>query len=481
MSHLSKQKSVSSKNSAVKAGIGYTVGNMLIKGISFLAIPIFTRIMTQEDYGLYNTFLSYASILTIFLGMALNASIKNAKYDFPDQLNRYCSSLTILIIGNTVLVSVLSLVFSTQLGALAALGGGMAVLMVAESFGNAMLAFYNGALAIQFKYKEYLGLSFFYSIGSILLSIFLIKIAIPENGYLARTFGSVIPLLLLSVYILFRFFRSARPHISKVYWKYGLKFSLPLIPHGLSQILLSQFDRIMILNSIGETKAGLYSFAYNIAILYQVLSTSMDTAWTPWFYEQMAAGKEEKIRKNTAWYVLLMSVIAVLLMFVCPEIILIMGGEKYAESRYSVIPIVLGMYFAFLYALPAAIEYYHKKTKLIAAGTVCAAIANIALNAIFIPMFGYIAAAYTTVACYVLYFFFHLFIARRILGRFLFDMKRLFLCMTGVVISSAVCFLCIDGFWVRWGILALFVVGAAAAAVWKRKELKEIAGRFLHR
>lgn len=471
MNRLTKHKATSG-SSAFKAGLGYTIGNMLIKGISFLAIPIFSRIMTQEDYGLYNTFLSYASILTIILGMALNASIKNAKYDFPDRLNRYCSSLVILILCNTVLVSALSLIFSAQLGALAALGGGMAVLMVAESFGNAMLSFYNCALAIEFRYKEYLALSFFYSLGSILLSVFLIKVAIPENGYLARALGSIIPLLLLSIYILFRFFHSARPRISKIYWKYGLKFSLPLIPHGLSQILLSQFDRIMILNSVGETKAGIYSFAYNIAILYQVLSSSMDTAWTPWFYEQMAAGKEKDIRQKTAWYVLLMSVIAVLLMLVCPEIILIMGGQKYTESRYTVVPIVLGMYFAFLYALPAAIEYYHKKTKLIAVGTVCAAIINVVLNAVFIPLFGYVAAAYTTVVCYVLYFFFHLFIARRILGRFLFDMKSLFLCMAGVVAFSTICLLFINNFWIRWGILAVLLAAALIVTIWKRKDIK---------
>lgn len=111
MNRLTKHKATSG-SSAFKAGLGYTIGNMLIKGISFLAIPIFSRIMTQEDYGLYNTFLSYASILTIILGMALNASIKNAKYDFRDQLNQYCSSLAVLILCNTVLISALSFIFS---------------------------------------------------------------------------------------------------------------------------------------------------------------------------------------------------------------------------------------------------------------------------------------------------------------------------------------------------------------------------------
>lgn len=469
-----KKDRASSGSSAAKAGLWYTVGNMMIKGITFLSIPVFSRIMSQEDYGLYNTFLSYASILTIFLGLALNASIKNAKYDFPEKLNRYCSSLSLLILCNTVVITVLSVVFSAQLGAFAALGGGMSILMVAESFGNAMLTFYSASLAIDFRYKEYLGLSFFYSVSSISLSFLLILNVFPENGYLARTLGSVVPLLLISGYILARMFRSARPHVSKEYWKYGLKFSLPLIPHGLSQILLLQFDRIMILNTIGETKAGIYSFAYNIAILYQVVSSSMDTAWTPWFYERMAAGDEEGVRKKTQWYVLLMSLLAVMLMLVCPEIILIMGGAKYAESKYSVIPIVLGIYFAFLYSLPAAVEYYHKKTKMIAVGTVCAAVANIVLNAIFIPLYGYLAAAYTTVACYILYFFFHLFIARRILGRFLFNMKNLLFSALAVSGFSALCLMLIEHTVLRLSVLGVLVLAVGAVAFHMRKELKQL-------
>ena len=346
------KRTPSAGSNAAKAGLGYTIGNILIKGISFLALPIFSRIMLPQDYGLYNTFLSYASILAIFLGLALNASIKNAKYDFPGQLNQYCSSMVLLILCNVTLALMISLAFSAKLSAIAVLGGGMVVLMVLESFGSAILTFFNSSLAMDYRYKEYLALSFAYSFGSIMLSIFFLKVVFPSNGYLARTLGSVVPLMLIAIYILIRLFHSARPRLSKQYWKYGLKFSLPLVPHGLSQILLSQFDRIMILNSIGEKQAGFYSFAFNIAVLYQVVATSMDTAWTPWFYEQMAAGEEGRIRKRATEYVLLMSVLVVLLMLISPELILIMGSAQYADSRFSVIPIVLSMY-CLLYTSPS--------------------------------------------------------------------------------------------------------------------------------
>ena len=51
------------KNAALTAGIGYTVGNILIKGINILTLPIFSRLMTQEEFGVFNVFMSYDAIL----------------------------------------------------------------------------------------------------------------------------------------------------------------------------------------------------------------------------------------------------------------------------------------------------------------------------------------------------------------------------------------------------------------------------------
>ena len=46
-------------NKILKAGIGYTIGNVLIRGIAFISLPVFTRIMTPENFGLYNIYLTY--------------------------------------------------------------------------------------------------------------------------------------------------------------------------------------------------------------------------------------------------------------------------------------------------------------------------------------------------------------------------------------------------------------------------------------
>ena len=63
-------------NKIIKAGLGYTVGNYLIKGLTFLTVPIFARLLSQNDYGIYNTFVAYESFLYLFIGFALHSSYK---------------------------------------------------------------------------------------------------------------------------------------------------------------------------------------------------------------------------------------------------------------------------------------------------------------------------------------------------------------------------------------------------------------------
>ena len=157
------------------------------------------------------------------------------------------------------------------------------------------------------------------------------------------------------------------------------------------------------------------------------------------------------------------------LLLISPELIAIMGGAEYAQSRYVVLPIVLGVYFSFLYTLPSGIEYYHKKTNIIAIGTMAAAALNVVLNATFIPRFGYVAAAYTTVFCYVCYFLIHLLIACRIQKGVIFDLRVMLGCAGCVIGFMFFCLWLVDYRWVRMAILAVAAAGTALVA-WKNKE-----------
>ena len=460
---------------AVRAGIGYTIGNILIKGISFLTIPIFSRLMSTADYGIYNTFASYVSIITIIMGLALHASIKNARFDFSAKIADYCSSLALLTGMNSLLVFALAFLFRSPLSTLVGLEPTLVMLVVVEGFSNCVLYFYNAMLSIRYKYKEYLVISFIYSLSSVAISVLLILFCFRDPSYMGRVLGSVIPLLLLSVYMMIRIFAAAKPTVSGKFWKYGLKIGLPLIPHELSQIILSQFDRIMIKSMTGDSNAGIYSFAYNIGLLLHVVTNSTDTAWSPRFFELMNEKKYDEIKKSSSLYILLVTVLAAGLMVISPELVLIMGDAEYQYSKYIVIPIVMSMFFAFLYTLPVGVEYYYKKTGFIALGTVLAAALNIVLNYYFIKKTGsYVAAAYTTVVTHFFFYLFHMVLARLIAKKQLFSLGAMISSSVFVVGFGFVCLALVDHMIIRAFFLAAILIVLSVFVIKNRKELLAI-------
>lgn len=416
----------------LKAGIGYTIGNYLLKGLSFFSIPIFVRLMSVSDYGRYNTFVAYEAIMTIFLGLAIHSSLKNARYkyglfcecrDAGGSYENYLSTSLLLIVSMTFLAFVVVLFWGEKFSNYLDLPFPFLLCLIAFSFGNAVVLCFNVDASLQYRFQSFLKIAFVNAFSSIGLSIFLIKTFCAADPCWGRVLGTTIPMFVIGVLILIFYWKRTLPKkiFSKLKW--GVLYSLPIIPHGLSQIILSQFNRIMINFMIGPAVAGIYSFAYNVYLIGFLSTQAIDNVWSPWFYEKMASKDKVAIKEKSSMLITLVTLFFVALIIAGPEIIYILGPSEYMDAKYAVIPIVAGGFFAFLYNLPAAVEYYNEKTKFIALATCAAAVLNIVLNYVFIPLYGYISAAYSTLVTYVLYFLFHFFMAKFIQKENLFDLR----------------------------------------------------------
>ena len=134
-----------------------------------------------------------------------------------------------------------------------------------------------------------------------------------------------------------------------------------------------------------------------------------------------------------------------------------MAPVVYWEGIRIIPPIVLSNYIIFLYTLYVNIEYYHKKTFFIMINTSIAALSNIILNLIFIKLFGYVGAAYTTILSYLISLGLHYAYARKLNNK-LFTGKTVILpslCLATIVV---VFYIFIDKWTVRWGIAALCTI-----------------------
>lgn len=404
-------------NSVAKASLWYTIGNYCLKGIGFITVPIFSRLMSTTDFGIYNTFIAYEGILYLFIELALHESLKSAKYKFENQIDSYASSVSLIPMLIFTLCEVLAVLFFKQLSELLRLDAISIVILIWYSFCSGFVIFYRYRIALDYDYSEYIKLSAFNAIANVVISIFLMLTLYADSRYMGRVLGGTLAYSFVTVYIIIRLFRKSKPKVNIQYWKYGLKIGIPIIPHGLAQVLLLQFDRIMINSFVGSGAAGLYSFAYTIYSLIQITATSLETAFAPWVFEQLHDGDNEKnVQRIGTCFMLFIAGVVTVTMLISPELIDILGGVKYRESFFSTLPVLLGGFFAMAYCIPAVIEYYYEKTVYTSIGTAIAAVMNISLNALLIPRYGYIAAAYTTLFSYVVYFVLHTIISRKMCG-----------------------------------------------------------------
>lgn len=453
---MSKNKNTT----AVKAGLGYTIGNILVRGIGFISLPIFSRIMSTEQFGIYNVFVSYEAILFVIVGLAMHSSIQSANIQFRGGIKEYTSSVSIIYIINLIILLIISFIFRNTLAELMDFEPFIISFLVIYSFSSALLLLYNNKISLEYQYKKYITISLINSLGNVLLSLLLILTVFTEQREYGRIVGATVSLFIVAMIVLISLYRDAKPKINMEYWNFAVKYSLPIVPHGIAQVLLGQVDRIMIRNFVGNSYAGIYSLAGNIKLILTVITDSITTAWRTWFYKAADENRIRDIQKNAVDLSGVYTIFAVGLMALSPELLWILGGQEYQEGIYVAIPMIVDAFLLFLYGVIVQSEYYAKKTSYILLGTIIAAVIDVIGNYIFIQKYGYIAAAYTTLFAYACYLILHIAISHKVVNFFVIPIKWILTYIGIVCTFGAVDLLLLEHMLLRWGICLIAVIPA---------------------
>lgn len=422
-------------STALKAGFWYVICNIITNGMYFITTPIFTRILSKEDYGITATYNSWFAILTIITTLDLYSCIQLSKVEYEKEAKEFLSSILFL---SSISITVFYILCRFLLLFYPSLFG-MPVILTDILFAEIL---FRNAYTLQqtqhrafLRYKEFVFTTILTSVTGQFLAAFLVMNA-HHDQYLGRILGTAVPFFIVGTVIMLLVFYQGKTFFHKEYWLFGLKISVPLIPHHLSGNILTQFDKLIITSYAGLSFTALYSIANNYALALQIIWGSLNNAWIPWFYDKMQKNDITTIRKMVKPYTMLFSLLVVCVITAGPEAILLLGGSDYTDSIHIIPPIALAVYFQFLYSLYSNIEFYYKKTGKLALWTILAAIANVTLNYIFVPRFGYIAAAYTTLAGYLLLFVLHYLSAKKLEKRVLYS-KKFLLCSTSCTLLLA--------------------------------------------
>ena len=397
-------KKFKSSSVEIKASIAYMFCSVIQKSLSFITLPLFTRLLTTTQYGQYTIYSSWVSIFSIFLTLNLAyGSFSPAMIKFENNRDGYIASIQGICTVLSVVFLAVYLPFRDTINVWLEMPTFLVVSIVLEILFTCSFLCWCGKKRFDYKYISVIIVTLLIAFLSPIFAFVLVQ-SFEEKGY-ARIIGySLITIAVGFVLYVLNFVRG-KNFFNKEFWKYAITFNVPLIVYYLSQVIFNQSDRLMINYYCGTDKAGIYGVAYNLAMILTFVINSISNAYTPWLYNKIKKGDYKDNQKITLYIALLLAVLISLIIWLTPEIIWVMAGEEYLEAIWVVPPVAASLLLLLYTDFSTNIEFYYKKRFGLVFASIFAAILNIVLNALLIPQFGFVAAGYTTLLSYIVFAF----------------------------------------------------------------------------
>ncbi len=469
-------------NAPVKMAFWFLICSFLQKGIGFITTPVFTRIMTDGEFGRYNVYSSWNSIITVFASLGISGNCFTRQLVILDNKRKQeelASSLLGLSITLLLTFSVGYIVFHSWINTITGLSSYLFLMMGIDLLLITACQYWTNIKRIKYDYRAIVILTLCYSLLRPILAIFAIKKSTLITQVEARVTAVAVANAIMFTWIIIYIFVKGKKFYEKDNWKYALSFCLPLIPHYLSKTILNQSDRIMISHYWSDAEAGYYSVAYTIAAIMLLFNSAVAQSLDPWIYRSIKNKTLDRIGPVSYKIIIVIALINVLIMAIAPEVLYILAPSNYSQALWVIPPVTASVFFTFMYDLFASFQFFYGKTKWIAIGSCCGAILNLILNAIFIPIFGFVAAGYTTLVCYTLFGILHYYFMIKVCkenldGYRVYDWKIVF-GIGGLLIAA--CFIINILYMhlvIRYSVLAIFLI----FGIIRRKKLSALFGEI---
>ena len=187
------------KNSVFKAGIWYTISNFLVKGITFLTMPLFTRIMSSNDIGLFSNITSWFNILAIVTTFEIYSSISIARFDYKENLDEYISSSLFLSTIITSIFYIFVLIFHNFFENIFSMNFITLNLIFIYLLVYPSIQMFQIKNQISYNYIPTIVISIVNAVISTIGAVSLVLIM--KNKLMGRVYGYFIPLIITSIFI----------------------------------------------------------------------------------------------------------------------------------------------------------------------------------------------------------------------------------------------------------------------------------------
>lgn len=379
----------------------FVLGDILNKAVPFFMLPILTRYLTPEDYGIISVFTVLVSILAVFTGLSIHGAINVNFFKLPkEELKKFIGNTIILLNISTLIVFIFVFLFAPFILEKLLLEKEWLFVAVVLAFSQFLTTINLLLWMSEQKSKPYA----IYQISQTIVTAFLSLLLIIgfgmnwEGQLLATTIGTIMFSIISFLFIIKRGYLIFEPN--KEYMKDALKFGIPLIPHALSGWIRTGADRIVLMSLIGSYATGIYSVSYQVGMVVGVIATAFNKAWSPHMFKVLSSNPtmndKKKIVKFTYIYFIFILIFALLFSYVMELAIPYVLGDKFIEASSYIIYFALAFAFQGMYFMVTNYIFYEKKTHTLAYITFFTALLHLGLLYFFISTYAAKGAAIAT-------------------------------------------------------------------------------------
>ena len=459
MGFLAKVKNLKNASKEVKASTAYMFCSILQKCLTMLTMPLFTRLLTTEDYGYSTVYTSTMAVMIIFTSLQLPyGSFSKAMIKYEKDRDGYISSVCAICTFLTLLYYVVYILFKSVFNRFLDLPESLMLIMGIEMMMTTAQQFWMGKQRFEYHYKLVVAITLITSIVSVGVSLAAV-LAVRENKGVIKVLCSAGVLTAAGTILYIHELIKGKKPFRKEYWKYALSFNIPLVPYYLSQVIFNQSDRLMINSLRGRGDAAKYNVAYALALVLTFVLNAVNNSYVPWLYRKI---KNRNTGANRGISLAIAGCMAFLILGVVslgPELILIFGGRKYVGAEWVIPPVSLSLLLLLYAQFFINIEFFYEQKYKLVGASVLAAIVNVVLNYFCIRRYGYVAAGYTTLFSYFIFAYCN-YISMKKLSKDddcmekIYDYKALLILLAVFMAAGAVLTLLYPFRWVRFTLIA---------------------------
>ncbi|WP_310441138.1 oligosaccharide flippase family protein [Sulfurimonas sp.] len=403
----------------IRNSIIFTFLELVNKAVPFLLLPILTRYLSPNDYGVIASFTALVSFLGIFIGLSAHGAIDANYFKLKkEQVGIYIFNVLIVLLFITVIALITIIIYNDLIMNKLNIPLEWQIVSIFVAVSQFITIINLSLWIIEQKPVPYGMYQLFQTIFITSVSIVLVVgLSFDWSGnLLAISIGS-----LLSAFISLIFLKQKGYLIIKVNKEYlndFLKFGIPMVPHQVSGWIRSQADKVIVVSTLGTAMTGLFVVGQQVGMVMSIFMSSLNKALYPFLYKKLNQKMTDIDKRNivkTTYFIGFLIIIAALTLIILTEIIYpYLFNATFQNALLVTQLMIIGYLFEGLYYLIVNYLFYFKQTAKLAKVTFSISMVHICISILLVNLYGIIGAAYALIISGVLQFVFVWYLSNKI-------------------------------------------------------------------